>query len=58
MNNVSLRAEFVEKTSKEGNKYYVVEVYITDNVKKIVFLDPAEKELILQQINNNKSILD
>lgn len=58
MNKISLRAEFVEKLSKEGNKYYVVEIYITNNVKKVVFLDPAEKELVLQQILNDKVISD
>ena len=53
MEKVSLRAEFVERTKKDGEKFEVVELYISKDVKKLVFLAPAEKELIKIQLNNN-----
>lgn len=43
---MNLKAVVVSKTSKSGNAYTCVEVYITDTIKKIVFLDPAEIELL------------
>lgn len=47
-----IKAVLVEKTSKSGNPYVAVEVYITDNIKKLVFLTPAELELIKMHTNN------
>lgn len=47
MEPIYLDAVLEEKTSeKKGTKYYVITVTLTDNVKKQVFLDPAEVELI------------
>lgn len=47
MEPIYLDAVLEEKTSeKKGTKYYVITVILTDNVKKQVFLDPAEVELI------------
>lgn len=47
MEQIYLDAVLEEKTSeKKGTKYYVITVTLTDNVKKQVFLDPAEVELI------------
>lgn len=43
---MNLKAVLVEKTSKSGNPYVCVEVSITDKIKKLVFLSPAEVELI------------
>lgn len=47
-----IKAVLVEKTSKSGNPYVAVEVYITDKVKKLVFLTEAELELLKLQSNN------
>lgn len=41
-----LECRLVEKTSAKGNKYIALEITITENYKKIVFLDPSEIELI------------
>lgn len=41
-----IKAELVEKTSKDGNKYVAVEITLYGDVKKVVFLTQAEKELI------------
>lgn len=49
---MNMKAVLVEKTSKSGNPYVAIEVYITDKIKKLVFLTPAELELIKMQANN------
>lgn len=41
-----MKCELVEKTSKSGNKYIALEVYLTPTYKKVIFLDSAEIELI------------
>lgn len=41
-----MKCELVEKTSKNGNKYIVLEISLTPTYKKSVFLDNAELELI------------
>ena len=41
-----INAELVEKVSKVGNKYICVELFLTDKVKKTVFLTDAEVELV------------
>lgn len=43
---MNLKCQLVEKTSQKGNNYQCVEIYITPNYKKTVFLDSAEIELI------------
>lgn len=46
MNDILLNATLKEKTSeKKGSKYYVVEVELSPNLKKQVFLEPAEVEV-------------
>lgn len=47
-----IKAMVVEKTSKSGNQYVAIEVYITDKIKKLVFLTQAELELVKMQANN------
>lgn len=47
-----IKAVLVEKTSKSGNPYVAIEVYITDKIKKLVFLTQAELELLKLQANN------
>lgn len=49
---MNVKSVVVEKTSKKGNSYIAIEVYITDNIKKLVFLTPAELELL--KINYGK----
>lgn len=41
-----LEAKLVERTSKDGRKYLAVELTIYGDMKKLVFLTPAELELI------------
>lgn len=43
---MEVKATLVEKTSKKGNPYTAIEVEITDSIKKMVFLTPAEIELL------------
>jgi len=49
---MNLKAVLVEKVSKNGNPYQAVEVYITDTIKKMVFLTDAEIELL--KLSRNK----
>lgn len=44
MNNI--KCQIVERTSAKGNKYIALEVYLTPNYKKVVFLEQAEIELL------------
>lgn len=52
-----MKCELVEKTSKAGKKYIVLQVHLTPSYSKDVFLDNAEIELITlygnQQQNKN-----
>lgn len=41
-----IEATLVEKTSQKGNKYKCLELQLTPNYKKVVFLDNAELELL------------
>lgn len=43
---MNVKCQLVEKISQKGNKYFCLEISLTDNYKKIVFLDNAEIELI------------
>lgn len=49
---MQFKAVLVERISKSGNPYVAIEVSITDKIKKLVFLTPAELELI--KMNSNK----
>ena len=44
-----IKAMLVERTSAKGSKYVCIEVYITDKIKKLVFLTEAELELLKLQ---------
>ena len=48
-----LDAKLVERTSKDGNKYIAVEITIYQDIKKLVFLTQAEKELIKKTKKKN-----
>lgn len=43
---MKFEAKLVEKLSKDGNKYYVFEIKITEGYSKQVFLDKADLEII------------
>lgn len=43
---MDLRVELVTRTSKTGKEYQCLEIYLTDDYKKVVFLDKAELALI------------
>lgn len=46
-----IECNLVQKVSKKGNNYLCLEIQLTDNYKKIVFLDKAEIELL--KLSNN-----
>ena len=49
------KATLETRISKKGSQYEVLVIKITDNLEKLVFLDPAELELL--KISNSKSSL-
>ena len=49
------KATLETRTSKKGAQYEVLVIKITDNIEKLVFLDPAELELL--KMSNSKSSL-
>lgn len=46
---MEVKATLEEKISKNGNKYSAIIIHLTDTCTKIVFLDPAEIELLKMQ---------
>lgn len=49
------KATLETRTSKKGNEYEVLVIKLTDKLEKLVFLDPAELELL--KLSNSKSSL-
>ena len=47
------KATLETRTSKKGSEYEVLVIKITDNIEKLVFLEPAE--LALLKIANSNS---
>ena len=43
---MQVKAILVERISKKGNPYTAVEITLTNNIKKLVFLTQAEVELL------------
>lgn len=43
---VPLNAQLESRVSKEGNPYMAVVIKLTDSCEKLVFLEPAELELV------------
>ncbi len=43
---IQVEAYLVERVSQKGKTYKAVEIYITDKIKKLVFLTDAEMELL------------
>lgn len=46
------KATLETRTSKKGSEYEVLVIKITDKIEKLVFLDPAELELL--KLNSDK----
>ena len=55
MDKKEFQATLETRTSKKGSQYEVLVIKITDNIEKLVFLDPAELELL--KLSNSKSSL-
>ena len=49
------KATLETRISKKGTQYEVLVIKITDNIEKLVFLEPAELELL--KMSNSKSSL-
>ena len=49
------KATLETRTSKKGSEYEVLVIKLTDKTEKLVFLEPAELEL-LKMSNSNNSI--
>ncbi len=47
-----IECKLVERTSKNGVKYVCLEINLTKTYKKLVFLTPSEKELIVLSNKN------
>lgn len=50
---MEIKCTLEEKTSKTGKPYTVLLVHLTDSCTKMVFLDPAELELL--KLSNKKN---
>ena len=47
------KAVLETRTSKKGSEYEVLVIKITDKIEKLVFLEPAELELLKMSNSNN-----
>lgn len=50
---MEIKATLETRKSQKGNDYEVIVIKITDNIEKLVFLEPAELELL--KMNSKKS---
>lgn len=55
MDKKEFKATLETRTSKKGSQYEVLVIKITDNIEKLIFLEPAELELL--KLSNSKSSL-
>ena len=51
------KATLETRTSKRGSEYEVLVIKITDNIEKLVFLEPAELALLKIANSNTRSNL-
>lgn len=51
------KATLETRTSKKGSEYEVLVIKITDNIEKLVFLEPAELALLKIANSNTESNL-
>ena len=49
---MDLKCSLTTKLNKEGKPYEVIVIKLTDTYEKLVFLDPAERELV--KLSNKK----
>ena len=49
---MELKATLEERESKKGSKYVCIVVKLTDKLEKVVFLDPAEVEVLKLKYGN------
>lgn len=53
-----IKCSLETRTSKKGTDYQVLVIKLTDNYEKLVFLEPAEIELLKLNKNNNNFFPD
>lgn len=56
MNSQKFEATLETRKSKSGNDYQVLVIKITDKIEKLVFLTPAELELLKISSNSKSSL--
>lgn len=56
MNSQKFDATLETRKSKSGNDYQVLVIKITDKIEKLVFLTPAELELLKLSSNSKSSL--
>ena len=56
-NKKEFKATLETRTSKKGSEYEVLVIKITDNIEKLVFLEPAELALLKIANSNTRSNL-
>lgn len=56
MNSQKFEATLETRKSKAGNDYQVLVIKITDKIEKLVFLTPAELELLKLSSNSKSSL--
>lgn len=49
----NIKCSLETRTSKKGNDYQVLVIKLTDSYEKLVFLEPAEIELLKFKKNDN-----
>lgn len=57
MNSNQFTCSLETRTNKKGETYEALVIKLTDNLDKLVFLTPSEKEL-LKLKNSNNELLD
>ena len=53
---MEVKATLEERTSKSGNSYKCLVIKLTPNTEKVVFLEPAELELLQMQANKLQGV--
>lgn len=53
---MELKCSLEERTSKKGNTYNVIVIKLTDTYEKLVFLEPAELEILKRCSDSNSDM--
>lgn len=56
MNSNNFTCSLETRTNKKGETYEALVIKLTDNLEKLVFLTPAEKELLKLKKSNNEPL--